>query len=847
MMRSSRRGSTGRQRGEVSSAGPASPEHSAATDQSPRPSSSGSAASDSSPLPPLNIPKRPLYNLSPQLPSPGSSRSASANIPGANGSNTSLPNFLRSSSSLMPQNEPVQRRPSPLAAANEPQRHRRQHSQGFFEPSLPTASMSERTTTTMAPISASRIAAQTAMQHQTTSQQLRNRSSTIPPHQDTSAGAGAGAIAAASTQKGPSDGAGSFQYHSGASGGRAFAATTAANLVFPRVQPAAPSPAPAQESTSVKPKAEKSKMKSFLKPKHIGISRDKDSDRREKPTASPSKLGPSGLSRMVNVSTPSLVDPVPINNSSLYNFTNSSSATVVPTEKQPSIEKEKEKDKEKHRHHFLSRPKLKLKDKDDHFHLPLSSANSNSRPLDPSAPQSLYSFTPSSPSATSFGKSVSGLDLRHGGRALREKRKMEEKASASQDATSTDQPDFSGSMGTGVAAWSTFIGTGVPGASIQSKEAAMREALDSFGIPNLAFEDAWDFLKAKLLVLFEGEEVRIAIEDLNKLVSVHILRSFQRRVPSVLVEDLRDLLQTGFASLNQTLSSIPDENLMPHLVQVWTYTYGTIYPFIQAVFFPLDLEFKGRGKIMEAHESREFWGIIPGGGSAGAKLNVGDIILISFRDNIILNRYEALKAMFSRLRLERVNASLGVLGTSSNSGASRPGTAPNFEAGSYNSQSSTTLNIAGSQSSESHLTMSRARAESNTSSNPDHPVFQSSLFVNPADGSDVITEIVGRILQCICIIGRVHTDDHAQERVEELRKALTHNWLSRGRKGRDRRGFVGTKVRPAAPSRQYSEDQVRRGSKDIIEGFGRPTSKDSTSLDEEDPPVEKMKNLRITN
>ncbi|EEP81405.1 conserved hypothetical protein [Uncinocarpus reesii 1704] len=834
-MRSSRTGSTGRQRGDVSSAGPASPEHTRPTDQPPRPSSSGSNPSDPPFLPPLNIPKRSLYNLSPQIPSPSGSRSASAGIASANSSNASLPNFLRSSTSLMPQNEPIQRRPSPLALTNDPQRHRRQHSQGFFEPSLPTASMSEHTPANMAPMSASRIAAQTAMQHQVSSQQLRNRSSTIPPHQD------AGAV----TQKGSP--AGVAQYQSGSSGGRAFAATTAANLVFPRAQHAPPASTPAQESTSGKQKGEKekSKMKSFLKPKHIGISRDKDSDRREKPTPSPSKLGPSGLSRMVNASTTSLNDSLVSSNSSLYTFTNSSVATVVPTEKQSTNEKEKEKDKEKHRHHFLPRPKLKLKDKDDHFHLPLSSANSNSRPLDPSAPQSLYSFTPSSPSSTSFGKSVSGLDLRHGGRALREKRKMEEKASASHDAAGNDQPDFSGSLGTGVAAWSTFIGTGVPGASIQSKEAAMREALGSFGIANMAFEDAWDFLKAKLLVLFEGEEVRIAIEDLNKLVSVHILRSFQRRVPNVLVEDLRDLLQTGFASLNQTLSSIPDENLMHHLVQVWTYTYGNIVPFIQAVFFPLDLEFKGRGKIMEPHEAREFWGTMPGGGSAGEKLNVNDIILISFRDNIILNRYETLKTIFSRLSLERVNASIGLLGTSSNSGASRPGTAQALEGGSFNSQSSTALNATGSHSSESHLTTSRARAESNTSSNPDHPVFQSSIFSRPTDASHVVTETVGRVLQCICVIAGVHTDDHAQRQIEDLRKAVTHNWLGRGRTGRDRRGFVGTKVRPAASSRQYTDGPTRRGSMDGGEEPMRPTSKDSTSLDEEDPPSERMKNLRM--
>ncbi|KAI1936914.1 hypothetical protein LOZ66_004423 [Ophidiomyces ophidiicola] len=816
----------------MGSGGPASPEHTRPVDQPQRPDSSDSTASESSLLPPLTIPKRPLYNVSP-LPSPGGPRTPSAGVASPNGSNASLPGFLRPSSSLMPQNEPLQRRPSPLTL-NDSQRHRRQHSQGFFEPSLPTASMSELTPTNTSPMSASRIAAQAAMQHQSTSQQPRSRSSTIPPHQDVSQTA----------QKTSPGAPAPIQYQSG---GRAFAATTAANLVFPRSQAILPATPLGQETAPTKPKAEKSKMKSFLKPKHIGISRDKDKDkdkdkekdhdRREKPTPSPSKLVPSGLSRIVNVSTASLNESVLSGGSSMYTFTNSSVATVVPPDKQATNEKEKEKDKEKekHRHHFLSRPKLKLKDKDDHFHLPLSSASSNSRPLDPNAPQSLYSFTPSSPSSTTFSKSVSGLDLRHGGRALREKRKMEEKSSTSHDATVADQPDFSGSLGTGVAAWSTFIGTGVPGASMQSKEAAMREALGSFGIANLAFEDAWDFLKAKLLLLFEGEEVRIAIEDLNKLVSVHILRAFQRRVPNVLVEDLRDLLQTGFASLNHTLSSVPDENFMTHLVQVWTYTYGTIVPFIQAVFFPLDLEFKGRGKIMEPQEAREFWGTLPdGGGPAGEKLNVNDIILLSFRDSIILSRFETLKAMFSRFIIDRVNTNIGALGTSSNSGASRPGTASALDVGSYNSQSSVIFNAAGSHPSESHLTMSRARAESNTSSNPDHPVFQSSIVSKPTDGSNVFAETVARVQQCICVIAGVYTGDSAQAQIDELRQSLNLNWLGRGRTGRDRRGFVGTRVRPPMPSAQAGGTPTRGEFMVGRERAVRLPSKDSTSLDEEE-------------
>jgi hypothetical protein len=120
-----------------------------------------------------------------------------------------------------------------------------------------------------------------------------------------------------------------------------------------------------------------------------------------------------------NASTNNLADNLS-SAASIYSMANSSSATIRAD--QP----EKEKDKEK-KHHFLSRQKHKLSSKDD-YHLPLSSAASNSKPVDPSAPSSLYNFNlPQSPgpNSTSFAKSMSGLDLRHGGRALREKKKEE--------------------------------------------------------------------------------------------------------------------------------------------------------------------------------------------------------------------------------------------------------------------------------------------------------------------------------------------------------------------------------------------------------------------------------------
>ncbi|KAF7716334.1 Uncharacterized protein PECH_000116 [Penicillium ucsense] len=691
----------------------------------------------------------------------------------------------------MPSDSSSSRRPLGRGPSIELPRHRsRQHSQGFFEPSLPTAASSEQASTS----SASRIAAQAAMQQmkrtQSTPHQIdeTKRSESISPPLMP--------LPLRINQPSPS-----LPPPTNAPN----VATTAASIVFPRTA--------GGQSTSEIHVPEKQKIKKlFSKPKHIGISRDKD--HRDRGLPSPSKL-PS-LSRMVSASTTSLVD-LPSNNSSMYNLSNASVSTVVPADRPPAPpEKDKDKEKDKHKHHFLSRQKLKLKDRDDHYNLPLSSASSNSRPADPNAPQSLYSFTsPASPApGATFGKSVSGLDLLHGGRALREKKK-EEKALAESDPLEWLATSVSGATTPG----------GIPGPSSLTSpsgvlgDAVIREALQGFGLNNMSPEDAWDLLKAKLLVIFDGEDVRIAIEDLNKLVLVHLQCCVHKRAPTSIIADLEELLETGFATLNHSsLIGIPDEKLVPHLVQAWMLVFGTILPFVQAVFLPLDLEFKGLGSLMAPREAREFWGALP----AGQALDVRNIVLIAFRDRIILNRYETLKTTFSRLSLDSINSGFSTLSVTTKSSAAaggRPGTAASLDAamGSYNSQSSTLLSTgaADSYSSDSMSALvrplsndSRSRAASNTSSNPD-PLIFSSLTAQTSnqrptiihhgsstDSSHVITETVGRMLQCISVLASVQTDDQPQENIEVLSKALKHNWLGRGRTGRDRRGFVGAKVRP---------------------------------------------------
>ncbi|KAI5296327.1 hypothetical protein KEM52_004009 [Ascosphaera acerosa] len=698
---------------------------------------------------------------------------------------------------------------------------------------------------------------------------------------------------------------------------RHLLATAAASLAFPRRSISAVSLAASNDMTAssktVKVDKDKTKMKLFSKPKHM-VLRDKDKDRDRdrdrtvevsKPVPSPSHLAATNGSGFRHAASAALDDSrdgrsphAQLADLSFRNGSSTSVNTVVPIqERQYSMDPDREyltagsvsslapisqvkdKDKEsKHKHHFLSRPKLKLKDKDEHYNLPLSSAASNSMPMDPNAPQSLYSFAPSSPSNMAFAKT---LDLRHGGRSWREKKKEEKdrhNADAAHKREAQDRTGLGSQVADAGAQWYTssnatsqgHIGSGQ---GLYGTDVSLKDTIPGFGLHDMAPEDAWDFLKAKLLVLFEGEFIRVALEDLNRLVSIHLQCCVQARRPGSVIDDVRELLQTGFESLSHSLGEMQEDcfatrdrdRAMPRLSQIWTLVFGTVLPFLQAVFLPLDVEFKGHGRILPSQQAREIWAaktadltdisrrppsapanpVTPGTKSSidtdrlsvtpnlptGDELTIRSLVLIYFRDVVILSRYDALLSTFSRLSLDSMNDSVRIAGTSTHH-MRRPSTASVFEAG-Y-------VKYGGAQSAnprpDRHRVAGdtplapRARTASMISFTRDAPSLlkpdiggygvardpaliangpnanatstSTSLRANAAAAQAgyaaetiaMITATAARMLQCMSVLASVHTDDQAQGRIEELGRALKHNWLGRARTGRDRRGFVGAKT-----------------------------------------------------
>ncbi|KAJ1325286.1 HbrB-like [Microdochium nivale] len=822
-----------------------------------------------------------------------------------------------SSSSLHSYSRPVRPSDSPAAARNASplagpghRAHSRKHShtQGHFEPFLPSASMSNLAQISMpppastTPLSASQIAAQAAMQSQHSQhvpvlghplsraeqqqqQQQRHRSQTVPfpgieqisePPRRQPPPKPTPPMLSLTEASVPRDHAmtGDQVYRNGLLGSQSAnaAAAAAAATVFPRSPQTSPQfpdlPPPLPEKPGM---LEKSKVKLFSRPKKI----ETKGEVREKPLPSPGKIG-SALASLQrgNYSTTSLADPAP----SFYNMANSSAATIRAPD---SMDKEKEK-----KPHFLSRQKHKLTSKDD-YHLSLSSAASNSRPVDPNAPTSLYNFNlPPSPGINSnFSKSVSGLDLRHGGRALREKRK-EDKLDMRMDNESSYNVgggnDWAGPSSVGTATPSFFD-------SVDGSK---------YGLNNMALDDAWPYLRAKLLSIFEGEDLRITIEDLNRAVSMHIQYCIVRRSSYIIIDDLRDMLATGFSSLDHTLRKTPEDRLIPALVELWVFTFTSILPYLQAVFLPLDLEFQGCGPLLSPDAARDFWGgVMAASPAPGAQpnyepasrvLDVRRLVLTAYRDKVILPRYEKLKTIFSRLSLEHLPSSFGSLalqqppplhnGTGSLSSSPsdhfgvRPGTAMSLDPSnaSYNS-SSTTLFGEGSNPSRSRAISnvsyasgasdptSAAGSGGGASYRPFTPqagpsITLGSLREQNVEDSKQVTEMVGRMLQCMSVLASVGTSagngslaatadpslqstsagtsttggssssntdpaalggaalskvatnsslssvaDEGSKMVSELGRLLKLNWLGRGRTGRNRRGMVGGRVKRADP------------------------------------------------
>ena len=182
--------------------------------------------------------------------------------------------------------------------------------------------------------------------------------------------------------------------------------------------------------------------------------------------------------------------------------------------------------------------------------------------------------------------------------------------------------------------------------------------------PNyLGSPDDWPFVKRCIAGLFEGEPLRPTVEDLNRLVLANIRRCQVNHTPlRVLLGEVYDILGAGMLSLDPTLPGLVDDRLLVvRLVEIWGFVWSSVLPYWEAVFLPLQIEFRragtGQGEWAEAVMAAMAGGEGGGSGSGGAAGNGGRelsrvldtrrMALVSFRDNVVLPLHGRLRSTFS--------------------------------------------------------------------------------------------------------------------------------------------------------------------------------------------------------
>ncbi|CAG8509540.1 8298_t:CDS:2 [Acaulospora morrowiae] len=136
--------------------------------------------------------------------------------------------------------------------------------------------------------------------------------------------------------------------------------------------------------------------------------------------------------------------------------------------------------------------------------------------------------------------------------------------------------------------------------------------------------DKWSTIVVKVLPLFNGEGLKACIEDLNELVR----NCIKDRSQKSLYDDINSLLLNGMSTLNGKLRGVPDEKLVSRLVELWSFYLGTVIPYFEGVFLPL--------QVQTTAQHRDH-------------MSVRRLVLMSFRDHVILPMGDRVEDAFNKL------------------------------------------------------------------------------------------------------------------------------------------------------------------------------------------------------
>ncbi|KAI0708157.1 HbrB-like-domain-containing protein [Cerioporus squamosus] len=181
---------------------------------------------------------------------------------------------------------------------------------------------------------------------------------------------------------------------------------------------------------------------------------------------------------------------------------------------------------------------------------------------------------------------------------------------------------------------------------------------------SLSGESPWASLHVLILPLFNHEPLRCPIEDLNQLVRRHIqtvVSAAPGKAVATLENDAFELIATGMVTLDSRLAGVDDEQLIVHIVELWTFFWTQVLPYLEGALLPLQTDplLSSLYRIPKAHRPTS---PTQNGKSAGVptaasgQIDVRALALVSFRDRIILPLFPRLHA---RLTMSKDGNMLG--------------------------------------------------------------------------------------------------------------------------------------------------------------------------------------------
>ncbi|KAJ3147165.1 hypothetical protein HDU89_005762 [Geranomyces variabilis] len=193
-----------------------------------------------------------------------------------------------------------------------------------------------------------------------------------------------------------------------------------------------------------------------------------------------------------------------------------------------------------------------------------------------SQPPTPSGLTPSSSSLSGIAKSVSTVEV---------------PAAGGSGSGSGGGGSFSGSGGgSGGGGGGSGSGSGGGGTSVGNRTQASLSIVNrETAAGAMSRANAWQALCTKVLPLFNGQGLRGHMEDMNELVSTWLGESYSSQAIN---EDLNEMLTTGLLTLSAKLAAVGDEGLANRIVEVWSFFFTTVVPYLQGVFLPIRTQWR---------------------------------------------------------------------------------------------------------------------------------------------------------------------------------------------------------------------------------------------------------------